>query len=227
MAEFPYSSSSGDLPRVLKKVQSDRPPDRLEDRFLQGAGVPKQRWGSVTSALKLLAFIDADGVPTRRWHEYRDPGKAQAVLAEAIREGFAPLYADNPEAHLLGNDDLTSIFAAKVPAARSTGEIITRNFRSLCQLAGLPTPSAQRAKPLQQGTKPQQPKPKRRERKGQAGPLQPESPATSAATVGTDTSITKGNIPIIINIQLSLPETKDASVYDLFFEALKKHLLRS
>ena len=47
-------------------------------------------------------------------------------------------------------------------------------------------------------------------------------PATSKLP---DTTITSQGITVNVNIQLTLPETKDDTIYDKIFVSLKKHLL--
>lgn len=152
--------------------------------------------------LKALGFIGPQGMPTQRWHHYRDRTRAPSVMATAIREAYIELFNVYEDAYLRSPQDLQNFFQSKVQCGAQTVRRIVNTFRALCALAEF-------------------------KGDGQA-PLDREA----LQTVGQPISIvvdkvTSQQVPIsiAINVQVVLPSDAGAEVYDAIFSALKRHLL--
>ncbi|MGB9886923.1 MAG: DUF5343 domain-containing protein [Moorellales bacterium] len=158
---------------------------------------------------ELLEKIRETGVPTRKvdfWKRYR-AGNSKCVLAEAIRQGYADLFATYRDAYNRSDEDLENYFTAKSPHLASlTIRRMIKTFRALCALAdfgdNVDSPSLDTGVPV----------------------LPSQSPVTGSQSKLQSLGFGSG-IRININIQLALPETKDPEFYEQFFSALKKHFV--
>jgi hypothetical protein len=144
-------------------------------------------------------------VPTERWQAYRDKKRAPLELAAAIREAYSGLFALYDDAYRKDDEALRNFFTSNTTVGEKAVSYMVRTFKTLCELADFtstPPPS----------------------------PEIPSSPEIEVTTDGSrvkivDRAIAPQDVTINVNIQLTLPETKDGSIYDKIFESLKKHLL--
>jgi uncharacterized protein with ATP-grasp and redox domains len=60
----------------------------------------------MTNVLKALGFVDENGVPKKRYHEYLDRTQSDAVLAAGIRDAYADLFRINKNVHLMSTNDV-------------------------------------------------------------------------------------------------------------------------
>ena len=79
-------------------------------QWLKSVGFRPSNDASLIGALKYIGFTDASGVPTSRWSQYRS-GEHKAVLGEAIRQGYADLFAVYPDANQRTQSDLDHVFS--------------------------------------------------------------------------------------------------------------------
>jgi uncharacterized protein DUF5343 len=77
------------------------------------------------------AFTDASGVPTAKWSQYRG-ANSKKILGEALREGYADLFAVYPDADKRSQSDLEHVFSTS-----STGgkQVITKTVSTFKFLA--------------------------------------------------------------------------------------------
>lgn len=216
MANFPYVARPDNLTAVLGKVQSAGVPAKADRKWLALIGTPQRAIGEIATAMRLLGFVDASDIPTERWQAYRG-SRGQSELESAIREAYSELYSTYPEAHHQDDEALTAFFKGKTGSHERTIQYMVRTFKSLCVLAEMPVPSPPRSGRRRRTASAQPPTSHRGEADSTA-----RSNDSSPIPIPTTSRGVRG---VTININLTLPETKDASVYDLFFEALKKHLL--
>jgi hypothetical protein len=206
MAEFPYTPKPSSLPVFLDKIQSIGVPDKVTLKYITSIGFKSKNDRYISGILKRLGFTDSSGVPMERWKAYRDTRRGPAELASAIREAYADLFAVYPDAYRKDDEALGNFFTSSTSVGEKAVSMMVSTFKTLCGLADFtatPRPS------------PVPPVPTTESQVSQA-----VAPAQLGEAVGVSQGIT-----INVNIQLTLPETKDSSVYDSIFESLKKHLL--
>lgn len=210
MAEFPYTPSPANLTRFFSHVQTAGVPPKVTVKYLKQSGFKSSNDTYIPSVLKFIGFLDNTGAPTALWQAYRSRGTARAALAGAIRRAYADLFGTYPDAHRKDNEALRNYFSAHTKVAESTLALIVSTFRKLCELGDFEsaTPTGASVPP-------------------------------SVSTVGGEStapivvpsvlsSPSATSVPAInINIQLELPATSDADIYDKLFAALKKHLFTS
>lgn len=210
MADFAYAMGTGKIPALFDKIHDvGTPSGKVTQNWLQQVGFPSSNDRRLLGVLKQVGFLDGSGMPTDMWKRYRSAAASnrKKVLAEAIREGYKDLYAMYPNAHARSDNELESFFRGHVNAGSQVLAKTIQTFKALVSIAELDGEAL--AVPAQApGDKDIPPS---------------EVPShlptvTSAVGKGADMSV-------VINIQLAIPETNDARVYDAFFESLKKHLL--
>lgn len=209
MAEFPYSTNPAQVGPLLEQIRKIGVPPIVDSTLFDSMGLNSGQ-SRIVRILTLLGFVDDARVPTERWRQHRDSKKGPLVLADAVREAYAPLYQMYPDAHLQDDATLQRYFASQTSLAESTVKLVVRTFRVLCGVADFaPLP------PSESGT---------------ASGSSSDIEHVVSTTLPTEdailrTTMRKDGITVNVNIQLTLPDTKDETLYDRFFESLRKHLL--
>ncbi len=200
-----YTPTPASIPRFLAHMQTLGKPDKVTVQYLESVGFKSKNDRPLISILKSLGFLDSSGVPTSRWLAYRDKAKAKGVLAAGITEAYASLFATYPDAFRRDNEALRNYFSTHSGTLNeSTLQLVVRTFKTLCAEADFSSSAA--AEEIIEHT------PTVKE-KGAAAKIQRQQTEGGALTVN-------------INIQLQLPATDDASVYEKLFEAMNKTILR-
>jgi len=207
MAEFPYSAKPSSLPDFLARIQAVGKPDKVTHKYLATLGFRSSNDRYIPGILKSLGFTDQSGVPMERWQIYRDKKRAPVELAAAIREAYPGLFAVYNDAYRKDDEALRNFFTSNTTVGEQAVSFMVRTFKTLCELADFTS----------------------------APPSSPEVEAATAAITtveeevsrakAVDRATTPQGITVNVNIQLTLPETKDSSIYDKIFESLRKHLL--
>lgn len=87
-----YMTTTKNLPAIMRKLVEGTAPEKFTVAHLKGLGFKSSNDLGVIPVLKDLKFLSPDGIPTQRYHDYRDPSKSKAVLAEALREAYEDLF---------------------------------------------------------------------------------------------------------------------------------------
>lgn len=204
MADFPYTPNPASLKRFLSHIQSAGVPGKITQKYLEQVGFKSTNDRYIIGVLKFVGLVDSSGAPTDLWQSYRNRQAAGATLAAALRGGYDNLFSTYPDAYRKDNEALRNYFSAHTKVAERTLGLIVATFKALCDLADFEASQpaeAAASEPLTQ-------KPTHEAKRRVVEPA------------------THGGMPAInINIQLQLPATDDAGIYDKLFAALKKHLL--
>lgn len=201
MSETPYTVWPAKIPEYFAKFQEAGIPPKVDREWLKTVGFNSGNDGYIISVLKYIKFVDASNVPTETWKMYKDPTKARAVIAQAVKEGYKELFETYLDANRKDREALYAFFISKTGKAKVTVDYMVTTFLNLCQLADFEAEAPKirvqpRAKSEVSGIP--------------VAPLRPE----------------KGIVPEIhVNIQLHLPATNDPTVYETLFKSLRKHLL--
>lgn len=187
----------GTLREFLTRVKAKElaVPDKVTTRYLESIGYKSTRDRPIIRILKSVNFIDNNGVPTESFVDFRT-GKSEQVMASALRKTYADLFKTYADPLKQSTKDLTNFFAQKEPSLqKGTLQYYVNTLKVLCEFADFKAP-------------PIEPKIKEGEKKKkELG--HPQIPA---------------GIPINLNIQITLPVTDDAKVYENIFKALKEQL---
>lgn len=197
---YSYAVKTSSLKEFLQKVQNKDlgVPRKVTVRYLVGIGYKSPNDRRIIPVLKSIGFLDDTGKPTQRFRDFRTE-KAGQVMAEALRQTYSELFQTYPEPNKKTRKEKEDFFAKDTDLKKSTLGMMIDTFNLLCEFADFEavsiTPKAEVKKP--------------------------EKKVVEVAGVTT----TPAGVTINLNIQLTLPATEDATVYDKIFKALKENLL--
>jgi hypothetical protein len=197
MAKAPYTPSPQNVKKFFETIQALGIPPKVDNAYLPTIGFRSANDRYLVGISKSLEFVDTAGKPTAKWRDFKDKTKAPKVMADAIKTAYADLYSTYPDAEKKDDDTLQNYFASTSGVANSVARLMVRTFKNLCEFAGF-----------------------------EAGAVG-EYVTTPTAPAGEKVSeISLGVKPVTlnINIQLQLPATEDATIYEALFSALKKNL---
>jgi len=197
MATIPYTPTPQKVKKFFETIQSLGIPPKLSNAYLPTIGFRSANDRYLVGVSKSLGFVDTAGKPTTKWRDFRDKSKAPEVMADAVKTAYADLYSTYPDADKKDDDTLQNYFARTSGVADSVARLMVRTFKNLCELADFEAVAEE------------------------------EHVTTPTAPAGEKVGeILPGVKPVTlnINIQLQLPATEDATIYEALFSALKKNL---
>ncbi len=199
---YTYTVKMGSLKEYLNRVKSKElgMPDKVNREYLKSIGYTSSNDWYMIRVLKSIDFLNKSGVPTQSFKDFRTE-KSSQVMASALRKTYAELFKIYPQPHQKSKGNLENFFAEKKPKLKkSTLGLFVDTFKTLCEFADF-------------GAVPVTPK---------AEVVEAEKRVAEVAEV---TTITPTGVTINLNIQLTLPATEDATIYDKIFKSLKENLL--
>lgn len=206
MTDIPYIIKSSAIPSFLTHIKQARVPDKVTQKYLESAGFTSTNERALIKIFKALDFLDSSGIPTKRWVAYRGDSGA-AVLAEAVREAYAGLFSMYPDAHRKDDEALTNWIRTHSNYSDDVVRRAVSTFKILAQQADFDANV-----PDEHTVRTEVPNPS------------PDSTPSPRATVQSPSPLPQAAPVVNVNIQLALEATDDASVYDAFFSAMKRHL---
>jgi len=203
-----YLITTKNLEAFFNALRSAKAPERFTNKFLNQLDFSSSNDRLFIGVLKGLGFLDEAGTPTPRYYQFLDQTQSGRVLADALRESYADLFAVNTKANQMSLDDVknklkTITLGQKSPKVIS---LMANTFKALADQADWAAPAIP--------TTPTSPTPGNRAPEEKPEAVQPE-------VLG---SPLKG-MELHYDIQIHLPESRDPAVFDAIFQALRKHLL--
>lgn len=200
MADLPpFMNAYGNIPKILKKVKDAKTPDRFTLDFLatnlgfRGGGARP-----FIPLAKRLGLLTSDGTPTELYRRFRgSDAESKQAIAEAIRRGYAAIFARNEYAYRLSRKDLEGLVTemSGLDAGSGTTKAIVATFEALKQFADFEISS--------EGTE--------------------DTPDDKKAPVPPARE--PSSLQLAYTINLNLPNTSDIAVFNAIFKALREHLL--
>ncbi|SRR6266851_5681445 len=116
-----YTLKPGSIPAYFDAILQAQAPERFSIKFLEGLEFKSTNDRLFVGILKDLGFLDADAVPTKRYYEFLDRSQSRRVLATAIREAYADLFAVNKDAHKLPTEEVKNKLRTLYAGAKKDG----------------------------------------------------------------------------------------------------------
>lgn len=205
MAEdLPYMLSVKNLDGILEKIRTAGTPPKFSHEFLKTSlGFSSSGDRAVIKVLRQLGFLSADGVPTARYNEFRQAHTSGRALALGLREGWAPVFLADQNAHTKTSSQLKEIFKNVSGKAEAVAEKMATTFKALASKGDFTAigPSGVAALPADRTA----------EEEGAEAEDEVRKP--------------KGRLALHHDIHLHLPPSSDVSVYTAIFRALREKLL--
>ena len=200
-----YTYVYGQIPKLFEKIKQGQAPDKFTTQYLKDIGFSSSNHRAFIPLLKALGFLSSDGIPTKRYHDYRNDALSRKILGQALKEAYSEIFYISAKP----TDKDKKLIQGKFKSVHNTSdrnaELMTKTFFALLDLAdieekGIPTPTE---------------KPTKKKSKTEAEEI--NKPITP--------SISKSAPSLHYNIQIHLPATKDIEVYNAIFKSLKEHLI--
>jgi Family of unknown function (DUF5343) len=211
-----YLTSTKNLSSVLQAMQSAQAPSQFTTRFLEGVGFSSSNDRLIIGVLKSLGFLDSEARPQDRYFRYLDQTQAAQVLAEGIRDAYSDLFQVRKDAQNLTKQEVVN--KAKTLSQGALGESVldkvAATFVALCGLADFSTTTPL---PSTKATGDATPAPVERANEN------PRVQDIDRSSQARHAALSLGGLHY--NIQITLPQTRDAAVYDAIFRSLREHLI--
>jgi hypothetical protein len=200
MVEYAYTTVTGKVKELLTKLRQVGVPPKVTVAWLKSIGFTSSNDSTLIGVLKFIGFIDGSNVPTPKWTAFRG-AHHRAVLGEAIRSGYADLFAVYPDANARSTADLSHVFSTSSSGGDQVIKRTVGTFKALVaeadfSEASMPTETSMSAGPLHTPAAPQ---------------AQPRQPSMASPAVHID-------------IQVHISPESTAVQIDKIFESMAKHL---
>ena len=219
-----YLTSISNLPDIMKKIIEGTAPERFNREHLAGIGFAGSNDRAVIPLLKDLEFLTSEGVPTTRYHAYRDQSRSKAVMGEAVLVAYKDLFTINEKPTQKDRAAIEGKFKSTHNATDRVARQQAATFYALLKLADLDaarTSQSTSISPDESTSNDESPEllsndenimppPKNEDEDTDSSSIPPPKPPA---------------VELRYNIEVHLPPTKDIEVYNAIFKALKEHLL--
>lgn len=205
---YPYVQGVDKFKEFWAKLGSTGIPPKIDTNYLKSLGFTSSNDRKFPQVLRFLDLIDDSSAPTDVYRPvFREGDQGKAVLAKLVRENYADLFSMYPDAHRKDTEAIQNFFRARTDVGDKAVQTMTATFRTVCSLADFDKEPSAAAKVPEEtnGAKPE----------------------------GADEKVHKGAVSkttqpltINVNIQLEIPATSEADVYDNLFSSMAKHILR-
>ena len=206
-----YLITTKNLEAFLNAIINAQAPQKVTQKFIESLGFKSTNDRLFIGLLRGIGFIDSNGIPQNSYYQFLDQSKSKYVLADAIRNAYSDLFAINKKANLMSTSDVKNKLKTLFQGNKSDNVLgaMANTFVALCKLADFTQrPQIQ---------------------------IDPERIPTVTQSCSQQNNQARNSISEVVsknfstelhyNIQIHLPETRDASVYDAIFKSLKDHLL--
>jgi hypothetical protein len=206
-----YLITTKNLDAFLNSLLNAQAPPKFTNKFLEQLEFKSTNDRLLIGLLKLLEFIDGNGIPQERYFKFLDQTQSKQILAEAIKEAYADLFTVNIKANEMSVSEIKNKLKTLTQGQKSDKVLglMANTFNALCNYADF---SKQHSKEVISI--------KREPHTEYDQSIQNEPQKMTHELINK--SITT---EMHYNIQIHLPETRDITVYDAIFKSLKEHLL--
>lgn len=197
-----YVLPTNRIPDLFSKIRDGQAPDSFSQQLLKDWGFKSTNDRPFIPLLKALGFLSADGRPTQRYHDYRDHSRSKTVMGDALKEAYGDIFLIKEHPTPSDRTAIEGKFKSFHNASDNVAGLMAKTFLALLPLADLSGKSAPPEKVKNTVSDPEQ-----------------DLPISSPVK---HSGIASG---LHYNIQIHLPATKDAEVYNAIFKSLREHLL--
>ncbi len=208
MANLPYVTAPGNIEKALNGIKSAATPERVNQDFVKTIlQIPGGSGDQITSYLKKIGFANPDGTPSNIYKKFRNSATSGSAAAEALKTGYASLYARNEYMHQLPDEKLKGLIIEETGQSEDfSGVTLTLTaIKTLKKFAKWEDISPTESE-TNQDTSSNKP----------ANDFPPKIVFPSA----------KSNLNLSYTINLNLPATSDIAVFNAIFKSLKENILK-
>lgn len=206
---IPYFSVPGTLTKILEKIKAAGTPDNFNGDFLENTlGFKGGNYKTFIPWAKKLGLINSDGTPSALYKKFRNPTTSKSSLGEALRQGYAEIFARDENAHKLDKPKFKGLVmeATGEPHDSKMLELMVNSFwnaKSLAEFSSTSTSTDNNDDEAGNGT-----------------------PDKLADPKPDDTNPRRVHLGLNYTINLVLPKTDDPAIYNAIFKSLRENLLK-
>lgn len=210
-----YLVTSKNLEAFFNSIINAQPPKKFTQKFLEQLEFKSVNDRLLIGVLKALKFIDLEGIPQQRYFDFIDQTQSKTILADAMRDVYADLFAINKQANALTEVEVKNKLKTLLQGSKSEHVInwMAKTFRALCDYADFSESKTNNES---------------------LAKLDADTQESSFKNFSNQTEVSDNKVvhelkaiqtEMHYNIQIHLPETRDMAVYEAIFKSLKEHLL--
>jgi hypothetical protein len=203
--DVPYLLATGNLPKILDKIQHAGAPETFNIDFLKDLGFTSSQDRPTPKLFKYLGLLDSNGHPTSVYKEFMDQTKSRRVLAGRMRVAFDDLFTADRKANEKSAEQLKGWFKTKTGASDAVADKMARTFKTLSSYADFTGPEL-----VTEGEAEQQPS----KEKDQAEIKQRTGGGNAGAGIG-----------LVYRFEIHLPDTQNVDTFRAIFRALREELM--
>ena len=195
-----YTQVYGQFPKFFNKIREGQAPQQFTQQLLKDLGFKSSNHRALIPLLKALGFLTPEGVPTNRYHNYRDYSQSKAVMGAALKEAYQDIFLIKSNPTKADRKTIEGKFKSYHNTSDRLAQLMTNTFLALLDLADLS--GTEEVKHLK---------------------IDEKAPEVKIHTDGKTKPFIESP-GLYYNIQIHLPATKDIEVYNAIFKSLKEHL---
>lgn len=205
--KLPYVAQPGSIVKIFEKVRHAQTPERFTGDFLETKlGFRGGNYKQFIPLAKKMGFLGSDGRPTDIYRSFRNAATSKAAMAQALNIGYKEVFERNEYANNLSKDGFKGL-VVEITGLESKSrvvQLVCQTFESLKKLAD-----------FEASTTPEklEPRPDEQSRTGESEKAE-RPPARDL------------DLNLSYTINLVLPKTDDAAVFNAIFRSLRDNLLR-
>jgi hypothetical protein len=202
---YNYTTKTGSLKSFLQRLKSKElvVPEKITQKYLESINLKTKHDRTIVRVLKSINFIDASGVPKQPFKDFRTD-ISKKVMTKELLSTYADLFKTFAKPYAKSRNELEDYFAkGATKVTKQTLGLYVDTFKTLCEFADFETE-------LSQGE----------EKNDEAG--KGKEPKGGQQTLG---QLPQG-LSMNMNIQITLPVTDDAKVYENIFKAIREQLFK-
>lgn len=202
LGKYPYILNTGSLKRFLDTIPKIGTPPKITQNNLPSLGFKSSADRPIVSILRFIEFLNEGNEPTQSYRDFKTTNKAGITMASALRKAYSGVFEIYPDACNKDEKALKDFFTPTTDAGEQVVIQTVATFKVLCAYADFKANSSENT-----GEKEE-----KKENSQGKNDVKVELRSTPAVNLN-------------VNIQLNLPITDDASVYDKIFKAIKDNLV--
>jgi len=201
---FPYTTVPNALRGFLSLVPNKPRPQKVSGELIGAWGFEDKNAATIIKVLKEVDLLDSSGNPTDSYTSFMQPKIGPAVLGNAIRARYSPLFQASHEPFRENDNDLKRLFNIHSGGSDQTLRLQIQTFKTLCEFAtfdGLPGSNG-------------------------GAPLLGTGQIASNPAANVNTTVTPSGPAIHIDLHIHLPENKSARDYQAIIEDIARYIYR-
>ncbi len=207
----------GQVENFFDTIKLGQAPDKFTQQHLKDMGYSSTNFRAFIPLLKSLGFLSSEGVPTPRYHEYRNDALSRKIMGTALKEAYSDIFILRTSPQVEDEPLIQGKFKSTFNASDANSKKMMKTFYSLLAIADLEGSLQRLHTEPKKMIKPEPAKEIHKE-------IHKEIPKEIVKS--ENDLIKRNNYPSLnYNIQIHLPATKDVEVYNAIFKSIKEHLI--